>query len=221
MKRVGFVCVLGFMAAAAAAKAAPSVRSAEVRIAFASPTSCTVELTLAVDADEVEHRLDAPRGGRIELIEVRGAGTVRGPADVGQTKALVLRPEAQHYTLRYAVELPPERAGRCPLWIPTVPTEGRGQAVRIVARIPAGATAVGTMPAFSWSGGEGTATIGHLPAFVRVPYAMPGAPAPWNIAMIMDGASLATLAGATLAWVRYRRRLAGLAAAGPGSEVSR
>jgi hypothetical protein len=220
MNRVGFVCALGLVAAAAAATAAPLVRRAEARVEFASPTSCTVDLTIAVDAGEVEHRLDAARGSRIELIEVRGADTVRGPADIGQTKALVLRPVSQDYTLRYTVEQPPERAGRCPLWIPTVPTEGRGQAVRIVARIPPGATAVGTMPAFTWSGGEGTATIGHLPAFVRVPYATAGAPAPWNIAAIMDAASLATLAGATLAWVRYRRRRAALTAARPGSEAT-
>jgi hypothetical protein len=204
MNRVGFVCALGLVAAAAAATAAPSVRSAEVRVEFASPTACSVDLTVAVGAGEVEHRLDAPRGSRIELVEVRGADTVRGPADAGQTKALVLRPGSQDYTLRYTVEQPPERAGRCPLWIPTVPTEGRMQAVRIVARIPPGATAVGTMPAFAWSGNEGTATIGHLPAFVRVPYALAGEPRPWNVALVMDVVSIVTLAGATLIWARRR-----------------
>jgi hypothetical protein len=61
------------------------------------------------------------------------------------------------------------------------------------------------MPAFSWVGAEGTASIGHLPAFVRVPYALPGEPAPWNIARVMDVVSVLTLVAATLAWARSRR----------------
>jgi hypothetical protein len=206
MKRAGLACTISLLLAAATVTAAPSVRSADVRIAFASPTSCAVDLTLAVvDAREVEHRLDAAPGSRIDLVEVRGAARVGEPADVGTTRALVLRPEAPRYTVRYTVEQPPQRAGRCPLWIPTVPTEGGGQ-VQIVAHIPAGATATGTMPAFTWSGDEGKATIGHLPAFVRMPYVLEGEPAPWDIARVMDIVSVATLVGATLAWARARSR---------------
>jgi hypothetical protein len=205
MKRAGLACAISLLLAAATVTAAPSVRSAEVRIAFALPTSCAVDLTLAVvDAREVEHRLDAAPGSRIGVVEVSGAVSVGEPADVGTTRALVLRPEAPRYTVRYTVEQPPQRAGRCPLWIPTMPTEGRGQVVRIVARIPPGATAAGTMPAFTWSGDEGKATIGHLPAFVRVPYAIAGEPAPWNIARMMDVVSIAVLVVATLVWARRR-----------------
>ena len=223
MTRIGLACALGLVLVPAAATAAPMVRSADVRVTFSSPTSCTVELALSVNGHdmEVEHRVEAAPAGRVEIIGVDGASVVGDVRQVGRTRALLVRPDGNRpYTLRYTTDQPSDRAGRCPLWIPTVPTEGRAQAVRIVARIPEGATAVGTMPAFTWSGGEGTATIGHLPAFVRVPYATAGTPVPWSIAAIMDAASLTTLAGATLAWMRLRRKRAGSTAARPSSEVA-
>ena len=43
--------------------------------------------------------------------------------------------------------------------------------------LPAGAQPSGTMPAFTWANGVGTATLGHLPAFVRLP-STPGVAAP-------------------------------------------
>jgi hypothetical protein len=207
MMRFGLACALGLVFAPAAATAAPVVRHADVRVAFSSPTSCTVQVVLSVDGGgvQVEHRVETAPGSRLEIIGIDGAAVVGDVRQVGRTRALFLKPdEKTPYTLSYSVDQPPERAGRCPLWIPTVPTDGRGQAVRIVARIPEGATPVGTMPAFTWSGSEGTATIGHLPAFVRVPYALAGTPTPWNIARVMDLLSIATLVGATLAWARRR-----------------
>ena len=108
------------------------------------------------------------------------------------------------YTLRYEVEQPEHRAFRCPLWIPTVAADGLSQDVHLAVRIPAGATAAGTMPAFTWTGEEGTSTIGHLPAFVRVPFGMPGTPMPMNVAGVMDIVSIATLLAATAAWARRR-----------------
>jgi hypothetical protein len=210
MTRAGLACAIGLLLAPAA-MAEPVVRSAEIRVRFTSPTSCAVDLTLDVDAREVEHRVEAAPGGRVVLEEVRGAGRVGDVTDVGRTRALSLSPEGRPYTLRYTVEQPPDRAGRCPLWIPTLPTEGRGRQVHIEVRIPAGATAAGTMPAFAWSGEEGTATIGHLPAFVRVPFALAGEPAPWNVGRVMDVVSIAILFAATLAWARRRRLSRGLA----------
>lgn len=219
-------CALAALAfAPLGAAGAPVLRSAEARLVFTSPTTCHVDLTLRVEDGapppsgappsgapgfqprrEIEHRIEAADGSRIELLGVYGAEKAREPADVGRTRALVLRPEASVYTVRYTVDQPSHRATRCPLWIPTVPTDGRSQAVRLLARLPAGATAVGTMPTFAWTGEEGVATLGHLPSFVRVPYALPGAPAPWNIARAMDVVSVATLVLATLAWARRRRR---------------
>jgi hypothetical protein len=207
MTRVSFGCGIAVLLLAPfAAAAAPAVREAEVRVVFASPTSCTVDLALTVDAVEVEHRIDVAEGADIHLLGVAGARVVGEPTDVGRTRALVVEPGTGRYSLRYAASQPPHRAGRCPLWIPTIPTEGRGRRVRIVVRIPEGATARGTMPSFDWAGGEGTAAIGHLPAFVRVPHALPGEPVPWDMARVMDGVSIAALALASLAWARRSRR---------------
>ena len=88
---------------------------------------------------------------------------------------------------------------------PKWPADGRSQAVALRVRIPAGATAAGTMPGLAWVGQEGSATLGHLPAFVRVPYAMPGEPAPFNIAFAMDVVAIGTLVLASAAWARGRR----------------
>ena len=83
-----------------------------------------------------------------------------------------------------------------------MPADGRSQAVALRVRIPAGAIAAGTMPGLAWVGEEGTATLGHLPAFVRVPYAMPGESMPLNIAFVMDVVAIATLVLASAAWAR-------------------
>lgn len=185
--------------------AAPVVTDADVRVTFLSPTSCTVALALHVEGDIVEHRIERADGAEVELLDVSGARRVGDAEDVGRTRALVLEPAVDRYSLTYRVTQPSNRAGRCPLWIPTVPTTGRGRTVHITVQVPRGATARGTMPSFAWAGDEGTATIGHLPAFVRVPYAMPGEPLPWNVARIMDATAVATLLVATAAWTRRRR----------------
>ncbi|MEZ5285766.1 MAG: hypothetical protein R2712_13355 [Vicinamibacterales bacterium] len=75
-------------------------------------------------------------------------------------------------------------------------------------QLPEGASPVGTMPALDWSDGEGRATLAHLPAFVRVPYADAGTARPWNVGRLMDVVTIVTLlaASAVFAW---RTRLAG------------
>jgi hypothetical protein len=189
------------------ASAAARLASADVRVTFQSPTACSVELGVTIaDAAQVEHRVEIAEGGRVDLIDVSGATPAGPPTDIGRTRALTLRPEGASYTLRYDVQLPAARAGRCPLWIPTVTADVRAASVRVTTRLPSGGRAAGTMPTFRWNGDEGTATIGHLPAFVRVPYALPGKPAPWNIGRLMDIFSIATLVVATLAWARRQRR---------------
>src|SRR6266566_3827343 len=58
-------CVLS---ASSAAIAAPVLRSADLEITVTSPTSCEVAMALAVeDASEIEHRIEALEGSRIEL----------------------------------------------------------------------------------------------------------------------------------------------------------
>jgi hypothetical protein len=186
--------------------AAPVVTSADVQVAFDGPTACTVGLTLDVDANTVEHRIEVADGATIDLLGIAGARPHGEATNVGRTRALILEPESGRYTLNYRVTQPAHRAGRCPLWIPTIPTAGRGRAVRITVRIPPGATAMGTMPTFDWTGEQGTVAINHLPAFVRVPHALAGEPAPWNVARIMDVTAIATLLAATVIWTRRRRR---------------
>lgn len=201
------LAVAALCAAHAGAAAAAMLRSAEAHIVMHSPTSCEVSLTLAMDGGtEVEHRIEVHEGSRVGLLDVRGASQMGDLRTIGRTLALVLAPEASSYTLRYTVQQPPNRSGRCPLWVPTVPTNGRARPVRLAVRLPANAAAVGTMPGFAWTGPEGTATVGHLPAFVHVPFAWPGTPAPWDIARIMDVVAVATLVGATVAWGRRRTR---------------
>jgi hypothetical protein len=200
------VFLLAALTSALPAVAAPVLHGAEVLVEFQSPTACVVTLTVNVEGvAQVEHRVEVVDGARIELSEIRGAAPIGEARAVGRTRALVVRPEGAAYTLRYAVEQPGSSAGRCPLWVPTVPADGRSQAVALRVRIPAGATAAGTMPGLAWVGQEGSATLGHLPAFVRVPYAMPGEPAPFNIAFAMDVVAIGTLVLASAAWARGRR----------------
>jgi hypothetical protein len=201
-----FVAAVAAALAPGRANAAARLTGADVRVVFESPVACRVELGVSIaDATQVEHRIEIADGGRVDLIDITGATPAGPPTDIGRTRALTLRPEGTSYTLRYRVQLPEARSSRCPLWIPTVAAGVTAAPVRVTARLPQGARAAGTMPTFRWNGDEGTATIGHLPAFVRVPYAMPGEPAPWDIGRLMDWFSIATLVVATLVWWRRQR----------------
>ena len=208
LSRGALACLLAALTCAPMTSfAAPVLRDADVRVGFRSPTACDVDLTVNVKgAAQVEHRVEVVDGARVELRELRGAAQLGEAWMVGRTRALVVRPAGAAYTLRYAVEQPQSSAGRCPLWIPSVPADGRSQAVALRVRIPAGAMAAGTMPGFAWVGEEGTARLGHLPAFVRVPYAMPGEATPLDIAFVMDVVAIGTLVLASAAWARRRPR---------------
>ena len=201
-------CALALLGVAPIVCAAePLLRSAEARIRVSSATSCEVDLTLAVsDAVRIEHRIESVPGSRVELVDLSGATAVGPIRTVGRTRALELSPSGPTYTVRYSVRQPASDAYRCPLWLPTVPADGQSRAVRLVVTIPEGAIPGGTMPVFEWVGTQGSSSLGHVPAFVRVPFAMPGTRAPWDLARIMDGVSVVTLVGATLAWARWRRR---------------
>lgn len=198
------LCLAALVTTPVVTMAAPVVADADVQVTFLSPTSCTVALAVSVDSDTVEHRIEIADGAEVALLRIVGARQVGETKDVGRTRALVLEPDADRYSLDYEVTQPANRAGQCPLWIPTVPTAGRERVVQITVRLPPGATAGGTMPSFVWTGEEGTALIGHLPAFVRVPYGLPGEPRPWNIARLMDAVAVVTLLAATALWTRRR-----------------
>ena len=181
------IALLLILAWSTSAAAAPVLRSAEVQIAITSPTSCEVVLSLVVDgAAQVEHRIAAAEGSRIELLDVRGAQQAADVRAIGRTQALVLRPDGASYGFRYRVVQPDAQTERCPIWLPTVPTDGRARSIRFAATVPPGSTAGWSMPSFTWTGTHGTATLGHLPAVVRIAYAAEGEPRRWSIAELID-----------------------------------
>lgn len=190
-----------------ATTAAPVLASAAIRIVVTSPTSCEVTMALRVDgATEVEHRIESFDGSAVDLDDVRGAQRVGELRPIGRTRSLVVRLDQPEYQIRYRVGQSPERRHRCPIWLPTVPTTGQLRAVRLDVQLPAGSRPSGSMPAFTWSGTSGTTRLGHVPAFVRVPYATPGEPPDWDLLRVMDGLALAVFAAASGIWLWRRRR---------------
>lgn len=188
------------------AAAAPVLTAAEARIVFTAPETCEVALTLAVTgASDIEHRLETLAGSRTELLDVRGGAPVGDVRAIGRTQALVIHAADASYTLRYRVVQASDRAYRCPIWLPTAPADGRSRAVHLSVAVPAGTSANGTMPSFAWTGPEGAATLGHLPAFVIVPFAAAGTARPWDVSRVMDAAAVGSLVVGTLVWLRRQR----------------
>jgi hypothetical protein len=187
------------------AATAPVLRSAHADVTIGADARCTVALTVHVEgADEVEHRIGVSSEGRATVLSVDGAVIAGPPYAVGVTRVLVLRPQRPAYTLRYVVE-DARLSGRCALWIPVVPTEGRAASVRVSVDVPDDMTAAATWPALTWTGIRGETVLGHLPAFVRVPLVPPGGARGWDVGRVMDVVSLTMLGMATLVWVRRRR----------------
>jgi hypothetical protein len=195
------------VAASTLVRAAPVLRSADLRITVTSPTSCEVTMALAIDGgSDIDHRIESLDGGRIELAVIRGARQVDDVRAIGRTRSLVLRPDAASYEFGYRAEQPQGRAHRCPIWLPAVPTDGRSKAVRIEVHLPAAAIPAASMPAFTWTGGRGAVTLGHVPAVVIVPYTAEGEARGWGIDSLMDAFAVAVFAGATAVWAWRARR---------------
>ena len=204
--RCSAVLAACFLCAAAPVRAAV-LRSADVQIIMASPTSCLVTMRLTVDdATEVEHRIEILEGTRVELVGVHGARQVDNVPTIGRTLSLVLRSEQAPYEFSYRIAVPISAAHRCPIWLPTVPTDGRSRAVRLQTELPAGSAPGTSMPPFTWNGTQGVATLGHLPAVVRVPYTAAGQRPGWTLASVMDGLAVAVFAAATAVWTWRVRR---------------
>jgi hypothetical protein len=195
-------------AARPALSATPVLRAADARIRIASRTSCDVRLSVTIDgATEVEHRLGTADGW--QLVNVEGATLIEPIRDVGATLSLRLRPAGASYVLHYSVHYREPLRDRCPIWLPTIPTDGRSRAVRMTIELPPGSTpgAAGTtLPAFTWNGTVGTATLGHLPSIVRVPYAANGEALPWSLPGAIDTLAIGTFAAAAAAWIWRVRR---------------
>jgi hypothetical protein len=191
----------------ALAAASPMVLSADVDVRVASPTSCEVTIALRVEgAIEVEHRIESFDAAVVQLEELQGARAVAGPQTIGRTQSVVLRLEHSDYRLRYRSERGRARGERCPIWVPTIPSTGKLGTVRINVRLPDGSRPSGSMPALTWSGPIGTTALAHMPAFVRVPYATPGAPAAWDVSRMMDSLAVTFFVASSLVWLWWRRR---------------
>lgn len=190
------------------ADAAPLLTGAQAAVRFDGPGSCAVALSVTVTgATSIEHRLELLEGASVDAVRIEGATEATPPHDIGRTRTVTLTPavDGAVYSLHYRIAQSPSRPYRCPLWLPTVPADGRSRAVRVEVELPAGQTASGTMPAFSWTGSRGVATLPHLPAFVIVPFAPAGSVRPWDVSRVMDVAAVASLALASVLWMRRRK----------------
>lgn len=202
--------LLLLLAGARDASPLPVVQSARVSIAFASPTACevTIEHTLAEAAASIEHRVQTFDGTRVELIDVRGARPAGSVRTIGRTEALNLQVTESAYGFQYRVQQPEARAYRCPIWLATAATTGRPDAVRLQVEIPPGMAASQSMPAFTWTGSRGAATLANVPSAVRVEFAAAGAAPPWTVRGAMDTLAMSILTAATALWLwRVRRGL--------------
>jgi hypothetical protein len=194
------------LSAPSAASAALVLREADVAITVTSPIACEVMMTLTVEGGrEIDHRVQTLDGGRTDLVELRGASPVGEVRSIGRTQSLVLRPDEATYGFRYRVKQPGGLAGRCPIWLPAAATDGRSRAVSIRIQLPPGSVAGRSMPAFDWAGALGSTRLGHLPAFVRVPYAAEGESPGWDSGQAMEAVAVLVLGAATAVWA-WRRR---------------
>jgi hypothetical protein len=197
------LCSLSPMASASAAAV---LRAADVTITVREPASCDVSMVLLIEgATSVDHRIESPDGTTIDQLHVDGAEQAAAPRTVGRTQSLTVTPRPAPYTIRYRVQEPPDRATRCPLWLPTTPTDGVSRVVRLQVELPADTTPGSTMPRFKWMGARGNVTLAHLPAFVLIPFAAPGQSPGWDVSAAMDAAAVSVFVGASAIWL-WRRR---------------
>ena len=216
-------CVLS---APALGQSAAVLRRADVRVTLTSAHSCDVTADFTIESKsriDVIHRLQLFEGARAELVGVSGAGKEAGiPRQEGRTMVLGIAVEPAvpgPYSIRYKVTQPDEWQYRCPIWLPSTPTDGQTGSVRLQVDVPPGTVPTrGSFPAFNWSQSQqGTARIGHVPAFVRVPFLEAGHDPGWwarqDLASLTDATAIAVLVIGTVIWV-WRSRAAATRAAG-------
>lgn len=195
--------------------APPVLRGATLKVTFADTTTCDVEAVFSLlpgTATSIEHRLQLFEGTQVELLELSGAQLLRPSYASGRTQVLELRPASpapDTYGLRYRAVQFAERAYRCPLWIPTAPSDGRSLNVQLGVVLPPGAVPWGGgFPALRWGATEGVARLGHVPAFVRVPFGERGRSEAdaWNVSRLMDGTAVVLLVAGMVAFIWRKRR---------------
>jgi hypothetical protein len=210
-------CVWGAVAAAVPAAAlAGTVRDAGISVVF-SARGCDVTSRFVLDTSQpeiVEHRLMLSGGEPPDFVVL---GAVGGRAEiVGRTARLpisITGAGRNEYHVRYSASPPGGAPDRCPLLVPSAPTDGLTRAVRIDVEVPVGTRRLpGEFPAFTWTGRRGAVSIGHMPSFVRVPHVAQDAPVAWrrtlDIRRMIDFAAMATIALTTVGWIARRRRRA-------------
>lgn len=192
------------------------LRGSVVAVVFDSPIACRVAATFTIDAPagtDIEHRLQILAGAAVEMDGLEGSATVAGsPFAFGRTRSLTMKTTASNatYALRYRVSQPEAGAYRCPIWLPTTPADGRSRNVSLEVVLPSDAVpGGGGLPVLTWADRRGTTTLGHLPAFVRVPFGAAGeatAFRAWDIARVMDAVAVTALGAGTLFFIWRRRR---------------
>jgi hypothetical protein len=179
-----------------------------------SPNACEVTSHFVVDSATpgiLQHTLMLDGAGPPPGFSVVG-GIAARPSVTGRVARLPISLTGagrNEYTVRYRIGSR-ERRDTCPLLVPAAPTDGLGRTVAItVAASRSEQRLPGDFPAFRWSGNHGRVTLGHVPTFVRVPHAPPGASLTWRDTTdprrIVDAAAIVALACASLAWAMARR----------------
>jgi hypothetical protein len=206
VRRGSFFSILCVLGVADSSRAAPVVRSATILVTMTSSASCDVAMRFEIEgASVVEHRVESHEGSRVDLVDTLGARIVGEPTPIGRTQALTLAIDRSPYELRYHVDYPPSQRARCPLWLPTVPTDGVSRHVLLQVALPPGASPGSSMPAMEWVGNSGTVRLGNIPAFVLVPFARAGEATAVDVSLVMDLMSAVLFVAASVIWL-WRRR---------------
>jgi hypothetical protein len=203
-------CVVAWPLRAAAA----TMREAHVAIQFVAG-ACDVTARFAVDTADpvwVDHRLLL--GDASVAPEFSVTGALASPARIigrtAQLRVSLVGSGRNEYQVRYRFPVYDAQTDRCSLVVPDVPSDGQTRAVRLTVSLPPGTQRLpASFPALTWESGTGRLSLGHLPSFVRVPHAQPGAALRWrdhfDVARFVDMAAIVAIGAASLAWIVLRR----------------
>jgi hypothetical protein len=205
-----------FIALGTVSASGATLRAADVAVAFQPGGGCDVAMTFVIESPEpvrVVHRLIPAEGTAVRALTIGGVTAEPQPDSDRAVVVPVPIRSSDPISVRYRVVPAARPVDRCPLLVPDAPTAGISRVVTIAVTLENGGQPLpGQFPAFSWDSSGGRVTLGHLPAFVRVPNAPPGRPLGWrdtlDVSPIVDVAALVLLSGATALWMARQRRRA-------------
>lgn len=195
-----------------------ALRDVHATVRFVSNTHCEVTLRASVDGEgivRVSHHVALPvAAGDVNAAPVPSDPVIGGGALVEvrrQADALAFDvdvptgSERRSRSYEVALDIRGIREGTCPLPVPSIPAPGTPGSVTLevswpsTADIPAGA-----FPSVTWNGRDGSARLGHVPAFVRV---FAGRTR-WlgHVAHLLDGTAITGVGVASIVWLRRRQR---------------